>query len=177
MPLPQGGSKARPRAKDGACRRRMTPRRRGPVSWAMQRGATLLELLVAISIVALVLGIAAPRLSEPLDTLAVEHAAGEIAGAHARARVAAVVESRVTVLHIDADSLTMDALEPAGAARRWSMPGPGQFAVAMAGAGRTITFSPTGITMGLSNASWTLTKGSATRRVVISRLGRVRIER
>ena len=30
---------------------------------------------------------------------------------------------------------------------------------------------------GYTNASWTLTKGSAKRRVVISRLGRVRIER
>ena len=143
----------------------------------MNRGATLPELLVAIALVALVLGIAAPRLTEPLDTLAVEHAAGEIAGAHARARVAAVVESRTTMLHIAVDSLTMDAMEPGGPARRWSMPGPGRFAVAMSGPARTLTFSPTGVTAGFSNASWTLTKGSATRRVVISRLGRVRIER
>jgi prepilin-type N-terminal cleavage/methylation domain-containing protein len=143
----------------------------------MTRGATLLELLVALSIVGLVLGIAAPRLSEPLDTLAVEHAAGEIAGAHARARVAAVVESRVTVLHIAPDSLIMESLEPGGPVRRWGLPGPAQFAVTMTGAARTLTFSPTGITTGLSNASWTLTKGEATRRVVVSRLGRVRIER
>jgi Tfp pilus assembly protein FimT len=47
----------------------------------------------------------------------------------------------------------------------------------MTGGQRTLTFSPTGISMGFSNASWTLTKGSAKRRVVISRLGRVRIER
>jgi prepilin-type N-terminal cleavage/methylation domain-containing protein len=143
----------------------------------MTHGATLLELLVALSIVGLVLGIAAPRLSDPLDTLAVEHAAGEIAGAHARARVTAVVESRVTVLHISSDSLIMESMEPGGAVRRWGVPGPGQFAVTMTGAARTLTFSPAGITMGFSNASWTLTRGGATRRVVISRLGRVRIER
>lgn len=143
----------------------------------MPRGATLLELLVVVTLVALVLGIAAPRLSEPLDTLTVEHVAGEIAGAHARARVAAVVESRITLLHIGPDSLTLEALEPTGPARRWSIPGPGRYAVAMSGSERTLTFSPAGITMGFSNASWTLTKGSATRRVVISRLGRVRIER
>jgi len=143
----------------------------------MTRGATLLELLVALSLVGLVLGLAAPRLSEPLDTLAVEHAAGEIAGAHARARVAAVVESRVTMLHISSDSLIMESMEPGGPVRRWGLPGPGQFAVTMTGAARTLTFSPAGITMGVSNASWTLTKGEATRRVVISRLGRVRIER
>jgi len=143
----------------------------------MTRGATLPELVVALSIVGLVLGIATPRLSEPLDTLVVEHAAGEIAGAHARARVAAVVESRVTLLHISPDSLVMESVEPAGPVRRWSMPGPGPLGVVMTGGARTLTFSPAGITMGFSNASWTLTKGAATRRVVISRLGRVRIER
>ena len=57
----------------------------------MHRGVTLPELVATVTIVALVLAIAAPRLAEPLDALAVEHAAGEIAGAHARARVAAVV--------------------------------------------------------------------------------------
>jgi prepilin-type N-terminal cleavage/methylation domain-containing protein len=143
----------------------------------MNRGVTLPELLVTVSIVALVLGIAAPRLSEPLDALAVEHAAGEIAGAHARARVAAVVESRITLLHVGPDSLTMESVGPDGPVRRWAVPGPSRFAVSMMGGERTLTFSPGGITMGFSNASWTLTKGAATRRVVISRLGRVRIER
>lgn len=143
----------------------------------MNRGVTLPELLITISIVALVLGIAAPRMSGPLDLLAVEHAAGEIIGAHARARVAAVVESRIALLHVGPDSLTLDIMNPSGPERRWAMPGPLGFDVAMTGGARTLTFSPTGITMGFSNASWTLTKGSATRRVVISRLGRVRIER
>jgi len=143
----------------------------------MNRGVTLPELLVIVSIVALVLGIAAPRLSEPLDALAVEHAAGEIAGAHARARVAAVVESRITLLHVGPDSLTMESVGPDGPVRRWAGPGPARFAVSMTGGERTLTFSPIGISMGFSNAAWTLTKGSATRRVVISRLGRVRIER
>ena len=143
----------------------------------MRRGMTLPELLVTVSIVSLVLGIAAPRLSAPLDTLAVEHAAGDIAAAHARARVTAVVESRVTVLQVSRDSLVLEVVTPSGRERRWATPGPVRFDVAMAGAARTLTFSPTGISMGFSNASWTLTKGSATRRVVVSRLGRVRIER
>jgi len=143
----------------------------------MNRGVTLPELLVVVSLIALALGIAAPRLADPLDALIVEHAAGELAGAHARARVAAVVESRITLLHVTPDSLTMDTIGPQGPARRWAMPGPASFAVSMTGGERTLTFSPTGITTGFSNATWTLTKGSASRRVVISRLGRVRIER
>ncbi len=143
----------------------------------MTRGMTLPEIVVTLAIVGLTLSIAAPQLSAPLDAVAVEQAAGEIAAAHARARITAVVESRVTQLRVNADSLTLEVLTPEGPERRWARPGPGALLVAMAGAARTLTFSPTGISMGLSNASWTLTKGSASRRVVISRLGRVRIER
>ena len=143
----------------------------------MTRGMTLPEVMVALVIVGLVLGIAAPQLSAPFDTVAVEQAAGDIAAAHARARITAVVESRITELRVSADSLTLDVLTPAGPERRWARPGPGALFVAMTGAARTLTFSPTGLSMGFSNASWTLTKGSATRRIVISRLGRVRVER
>lgn len=143
----------------------------------MNRGVTLPELLITVSLASLVLGIAAPRLSEPLDALAVEHAAGEIAAAHARARVASVVESRIALLQVGPDSLILELVGPSGPVRRWALPGPAQFDVTMAGGLRTLTFAPTGITMGFSNASWTLTKGSASRRVIISRLGRLRIER
>ena len=143
----------------------------------MNRGMTLPELVVTVSLAGLVLAIAAPRMAGPLDALAVEHAAGDIAAAHARARVTAVVESRITLLEVGPDSLVLQVLGTAGPERRWATAGPSRFDVAMAGGRRTLTFSPTGITMGFSNASWTLTKGSALRKVVISRLGRVRIER
>ncbi len=143
----------------------------------MNRGVTLPELVITLSLVSLVVGIAAPRMSGPLDTLAVEHAAGDIAGAHARARVTAVVESRLALLHVGPDSMVLEVMLDGGPERRWAMPGPSRFDVAMAGGERTLTFSPSGVTTGFSNASWTLTKGSAMRRVVVSRLGRVRIER
>jgi prepilin-type N-terminal cleavage/methylation domain-containing protein len=143
----------------------------------MTRGMTLPEVIVALVIVALVLGIAAPRLSAPLDVVAVEQAAGDIAAAHARARMTAVVESRITQLRIGADSVTLEVITPAGPERRWARPGPAALFVTMTGPARTLSFSPTGITIGFSNASWTLTKGSAMRRIVISRLGRVRVER
>lgn len=143
----------------------------------MSRGVTLPELVITVTLASLVLGIAAPRLAEPLDTLSVEHAAADLAGAHARARVTAVVESRLTRLTVRADSLLLevrvdDAWEP-----RWAGAGPARFDVALGGATRTVTFSPVGLSMGFSNATWTLTKGGASRRVVVSRLGRLRIER
>lgn len=143
----------------------------------MPRGLTLPEIVVTVAIVSLVLGIAAPRLAEPLDALSVEHAAAEIAGAHARARVTAVVESRPTRLTVRADSLLLDVRVDGAWVRRWAGAGPSGFDVGMAGGAQVLTFSPVGWSMGFSNASWTLSRGGATRRVVVSRLGRLRIER
>jgi Tfp pilus assembly protein FimT len=45
----------------------------------------------------------------------------------------------------------------------------------LAGPIRILTFSPVGITTGLSNASFRLTRGAVSRTVVVSRLGRVRL--
>jgi Tfp pilus assembly protein FimT len=42
---------------------------------------------------------------------------------------------------------------------------------------RQVTFSPVGISSGLSNASFRLQRGAASRTVVVSRLGRVRVTR
>lgn len=143
----------------------------------MSRGMTLPELVVTLCLAGLALGIAAPRLSDPLDALTVEHAAAELAGAHARARVTAVVESRLTRLVVSPDSMVLEVQVDGAWERRWSTPGPLRFDVAVAGGTHALTYSPVGWTMGLSNASWTFTKGAASRRVVISRLGRLRIER
>lgn len=143
----------------------------------MNRGMTLPELVVTVCLVGLALGIAAPRLTEPIDVLTVEHAAAELAGAHARARVTAVVESRVARLVVSPDSMVFEVLAGGEWVRRWSSPGPARFDVRVDGGTHTLTYSPVGWTTGFSNASWTFTKGSASRRVVISRLGRLRVER
>lgn len=143
----------------------------------MSRGMTLPELVVTVCLAGLALGIAAPRLAEPLDALTVEHAAAELAGAHARARVTAVVESRLTRLLVSPDSMVLEVQVGGGWERRWVVPGPARVDVTVTGGSHTLTYSPVGWTMGLSNASWTFTKGGASRRVVISRLGRLRIER
>ncbi len=60
---------------------------------------------------------------------------------------------------------------------QWASAGPSLDGVTLAGPPRTLTFSPLGITTGLSNASFELSLGSASRTVVVSRLGRVRITR
>jgi Tfp pilus assembly protein FimT len=140
---------------------------------SMRRGATVLELVLTMILMGLVLSIALPRCQRILDSLAVARAAQDIAGAHRRARMSAILQSRAIELTIDANSL---AIRPRGdTTSLWYADGPAADRVALAGPQRTLVFSPVGITFGLSNASFLLTRGAATRTVVVSRLGRVRI--
>ena len=53
----------------------------------------------------------------------------------------------------------------------WSEAGPAAHRVSLAGPGRQFTFSPEGFSLGLSNATLRLTRGNATRTLIVSRLG------
>jgi Tfp pilus assembly protein FimT len=139
----------------------------------MRRGATLPELSLTLILVGIVLLVALPRLHGLLDSVAVDRAARQIAAAHGRARMAAVLQSRVLELTVGPAALRITS--NGGSATVWSAAGPAADGVALAGPSRTLTFSPTGITLGLSNASFLLSRGGARRTVVVSRLGRVRI--
>jgi prepilin-type N-terminal cleavage/methylation domain-containing protein len=138
----------------------------------MRRGYTLIETVLSLAVLGLLLGIALPRFATVKDQLAVNDEAGRIAAAHRRARTTAILLSRPVVLIIAADSLVVEA----DSAGRWSAPGPAAAGVTLAGPTRRLTFSPVGITTGLSNATLLLTRGSASRTVVVSRLGRLRVQ-
>jgi prepilin-type N-terminal cleavage/methylation domain-containing protein len=140
----------------------------------MRRGTTLVEILLSLVILSLLLGIAFPRFGAMRDQLAVGVEAGRIAAAHRRARMTAILQSRPIVLTISPDSLTLTAEADSGV--RWIEPGPAANGVTLAGGARKITFSPVGISTGASNATFRLTRGAAIRTVVVSRLGRLRIQ-
>ena len=139
----------------------------------MRRGATLIELLLVLTVMGLLFAIVLPRFATLADGLAVEEAAQHLIGAHRRARITAILESRAVVLTIAPDSLVI-RLGSAGP-ESWRASGPVADGVALAGGAKQIVFSPVGITTGLSNASFQLTRGGARRTVVVSRLGRARI--
>jgi len=130
-------------------------------------------LILALS--GVLFAIALPRLAVILDAIEVRTAASHIAAAHQRARMMAVTKGQVLVLSVQQDTVTIH--------RRgedpllWSESGPAAEGVTLDGAPRQFTFSPEGLTFGLSNATLRLSRNSATRAVVVSRLGRVRITR
>ena len=141
----------------------------------MKNGFTLVETALAFVVAGLLLGIALPRLTALKQGVTVERAAQSVVAAHRRARTTAIVHGRPAILSVAARTLRITFV---GAGQpHWSSPGPSEDGVSLAGPPRDLTFSPLGITTGLSNASFRLTLGSASRTVVVSRLGRVRILR
>ena len=139
----------------------------------MRRGATLIELVLVLVIIGTLTAIAEPRVRGFTDGLAVNRAAVEIVSAHRRARISAILQSRMVELTISTGALS---IRPRGAASdTWRAAGPAAAGVTLTGPARIITFSPVGISVGVSNASFRLSRGATSRTVVVSRLGRVRI--
>ncbi|HEX2250928.1 MAG TPA: GspH/FimT family pseudopilin [Gemmatimonadales bacterium] len=131
--------------------------------------------MLILAVVAILLGIAVPTLSRALDQIELEAATAHLVSAHHRARLMALTRAQVLTLAIDSSRLSI--VPYAGAAPLWQAAGPAASGVRLAGSSRQFTFSPEGYTLGLSNASLLLTRGSSARTIVISRLGRVRVLR
>jgi prepilin-type N-terminal cleavage/methylation domain-containing protein len=139
----------------------------------MRQGFSLVELMLVLAVASLLFGIALPRLSGTLDQIEVESQANHLVAAHRRARIMAVTRGQVLVLTVDSANLV---IRPRGqASPLWAEDGPAAARVTLEGPARQFTFSPIGFTLGLSNATLRLSRGSASRTIVISRLGRVRI--
>jgi prepilin-type N-terminal cleavage/methylation domain-containing protein len=143
--------------------------------WLMNRGMTLIELLVAVVIIGILAGAAAPRVAELRDRYLVSAAAASIAGAHNRARIHAVLESRVTELEVRADSLIIRVVTPTATNVIWSIPGPIADGVTFSSPARKLSFAPTGVALGFANATFVVNHGNARRQVIVSRMGRVRV--
>jgi prepilin-type N-terminal cleavage/methylation domain-containing protein len=143
----------------------------------MQRGISLLELLIVLVLVGLLAAIGAPALPAITDRLGAEAAALRLAAGCRQARLIAQLEGRVAVLRPTADSITVGVIEGSDTLPRWSAPGPAADGATFSGPAHPLLVAPSGLGLGLSNGTYHITRGAARRDVVISRLGRVRIVR
>lgn len=162
-----------PRRNDGAPGR--APRHHD----GMRRGVTLVELLVVVVVVGIVAGTVVPGAAGLADRLAVEHEAARLLIAYRSAWLTARVQQRLALLRITPDSLAIFTVPTAGAPDTLLVsvaPGPAGGGVLLRSPRHTAVFGPDGLGMGLSNATHILERGRAARRVVVSRLGRVRIQ-
>ena len=141
-----------------------------------RRGFTQIELAVVIVLTALIAGLGVPALTHVVDRAVVETAAHRIIGAHREARLVAVTTQRMALLSLAADTLELRTALGGDTTLVWRRAGPRALGVEVIGNPRTMYFIPYGYTIGGSNTSYTLRKGSAQKKVIISRLGRVRVE-
>ncbi len=143
----------------------------------MRRGITLVELVLVLALLSILAGFGLPAAGRLRDAVAADRAAQAIVGAHRVARFSAILRNRRTLVVVRPESLAVRALGGADTLTLWVREGPAADGVALAGPTYALVFAPTGIPLGAANATFLLTRGSVTRRVIISRLGRTRIVR
>jgi prepilin-type N-terminal cleavage/methylation domain-containing protein len=143
----------------------------------MRRGVTLLELVVVLALAGILAGFALPAARRWGAVIATDRSAQAVVAAHRVARFTAIMRSRRTLLDVRAESLTVRAVQGADTVTLWVHPGPQAHGVTLSGPARPLVFASTGIPLGVSNATFRLDRGGVVRRVVVSRLGRIRIER
>lgn len=144
----------------------------------MRNGVTLLELLLVLVLIGVLAGFVIPGSAALADRLAVEHQAARLVTAYRSAWVAARMQQRIAILRVTSDSLSIRTVQQADdpdTTLAWSGPGPSVGGVSLTSPAHTSTFGPDGLGLGVSNATHVLARGKASRRIIVSRLGRVRV--
>ncbi len=137
----------------------------------MRAGYTLIEMTIVLVLVAVMAGASITALVGLRDRLTVRFAAIEATRALADARSMALAAARRTAVRIDAGRNTLTVLSGADTMRTLRLD---DYGVQVRTTRDSIAWGPTGIGWGAATATITLSRGSATTALVVSRLGRVR---
>lgn len=149
-------------------------RTKTPSPLRSRHGFTLVEILAALTILGILLAIAAPRFSGMLDSNRVEQAIGGLTADISLARVRAIRENQETVVKIDASRYIVYVANGGGAAsdtlKKVRLSDNYQGVTLTAA---TIRFNSRGMLKDAQSATIVATHGTNTRRLSITGLGRV----
>lgn len=137
----------------------------------MRPGYTMMELLLVLSITAILAAASLPALLGMRDRITVRLAAADAARTLADARSIALTAAQRTAVRIDARENTLTVVAGADTLRTLHL---SEYGVRVRTTRDSIAFGPTGIGWGAATATITLSRGSASTALAISRLGRVR---
>ena len=137
----------------------------------MRPGFTLLELIIVLAVAGIIAGISVPALIGMRDRITVRMAAVDTGRAIADARSVALTASRRTAVQIDAIANTLSVVSGTDTIRTLHLD---EYGVRMRTTRDSIAFGPTGIGWGAATATITLSRGSASTALAVSRLGRIR---
>ena len=137
----------------------------------MRPGFTMLEMVVVLSIVAIMAGVSLPAMLGMRDRITVRLAAVDAARTLADARSVALTASRRTAVRIDQATNTLTVVSGPDTIRTLRL---NEYGVQLRTTRDSIAFGPTGIGWGAATATLTLTRGGASTSLAVSRLGRIR---
>jgi type IV fimbrial biogenesis protein FimT len=135
-------------------------------------GHTLIELAIALAIMAILLSIAAPRLGTLRDRASVRSAATEIAAILSSARRAAMLRSMGAMVVIDEARSTASVIVAADTILAHDAGR--ELGVTITATRDTVLYGPSGRGWGASNTSIVVARGRWADTIFVSRLGRVR---
>jgi prepilin-type N-terminal cleavage/methylation domain-containing protein len=137
----------------------------------MRSGFTVPELLIVLAVTAILTGLALPAVTGLRDRLTVRLAAVDAARALADARTIALTAARRTAVRIDALTNTLTVYAGSDTIRIVRL---SEYGVRLRTTRDSVAFGPTGIGWGAATATITLTRGTASTALAVSRIGRIR---
>lgn len=138
----------------------------------MRRGMTTIEMVVALSVIALVIGIVVPTFSRLRDGIAVRNATAEAMSAFALARQSAIVRGARAGLGIDRPPGHVTVTVGGEMLLRRDLEG--TYGVTLSSTRDSTAYSPLGHGFGAANLRLVIARGPVAETIFVSREGRVR---
>jgi Tfp pilus assembly protein FimT len=139
---------------------------------ALRSGTTLTELVVALAVTAVMLGIMVPRMRLGLERAAVRGATADIIATLSAARQMAVSHRGGVSVAIDAPAATLRVI--GGGDTLLTRPLGALFRVALRATRDSLAYDARGLGVGAANLTFVVFRGTTADTIVVSRLGRVR---